>query len=118
MPEDPPEDTASSPDEKPDTVQLSDLTPVELVTERAVEIPGTRLTATLLDWRYGRGRSPSGEDELNAWAQIRFESGCGDTDEVEWRFYQTGASMGHRFYLAGSRSQVLLYLLPPTEQGS
>lgn len=91
---------------------LADLTPTRLTSQEPVAVEDTDLRATLTEWSYGRGRGDDGRERVIAWAEIRFEAPDGTTEDVHWSFSQQAHAMGHRFYLTGSRSEVLLYTLP------
>lgn len=93
-------------------MSLSDLTPARLVEGEPVPVPGAAATATLLEWRYGRGRTETGRETLIAWARVRLDTGDGDPIEARWRFGERMHVRGQAFYLTGSRSEVLLYGLP------
>ncbi len=92
---------------------LSTLIPIALQRNVATPLPETTLTATLLDYRYGRGRNEKGQDQLVAWASILFESVDGQCETVRWSFYETHSIFHYSLYLDGTRSTVLLYVLPP-----
>ena len=94
--------------------ELSDLTPARLAVGETTPVPDTELTATLEDYRFARGLTEDGKDTVIAWARIRLEAPDGRTETVEWDYYQPAEAMGQRFYLGGSRSEVLLYALPGT----
>jgi hypothetical protein len=93
-------------------LSLSDLTPAVLVGGTAVPVPGSDLQATLVDYRFSRGRDEQGNEKLIAWAEIRLAGADGDEESVRWDFYTTNEAFESRLYLAGSRSEVLLYALP------
>ncbi len=92
---------------------LSTLSPIALQRNVAMPLPETTLTATLLDHHYGRGRNANGQDQLVAWASIQFESVDGQRETVRWSFYETHIIFNYALYLDGTRSTVLLYVLPP-----
>lgn len=90
----------------PDPRPLAELTPARLELDVAVPVPETRLTATLLERSYGRGR-----DGLASRARIRLDGPDGASDTLDGPFYQAFTALGRRFYLGGSRSETLLYAL-------
>jgi hypothetical protein len=90
------------------------LKPITLTQNVAVPLPGTELTATLQDYRYGRGRDASGQEKVSAWANIQLTLPDGRQETVRWVFYETREIFGYRLHLDGSRSEVLIYVLPPS----
>lgn len=92
----------------------SQLKPITLTQNVAVPLPGTELTATLQDYRYGRGRDASGQEKVSAWAKIQLTLPDGRQETVHWVFYETREIFGYRLHLDGSRSEVLIYVLPPS----
>jgi hypothetical protein len=91
---------------------LAEMTPTRLLLDQSVPVVDTDLHAVLLDFRYGRAAAPGGGDREHAWAAIRLEAPDGTTSDVRWHFEEKPEILGHRFYVTGSRSEVLLYTLP------
>ena len=95
----------------PERRRLRDRTPTRLVEGETVDVVDTDLRATLLSRTYAHGTRPDGREGVIAWADIRFETPEGSTEEVSWDFDQKVELLGHRFYLTGARSRTDLYTL-------
>lgn len=92
-------------------VQLSDLEPARAIAGTAVPVPGSSISVTLLDHRYGRGRTEGGRPIVIKWAKLRFSS-ADRTHSERFDLDETHDVLGRRLYITGSRSEVLVYALP------
>ena len=93
---------------------LADLTPARMVIDEAVELPGSEILVRMERYRYGRGLTEDGRPTVIKWAELTFSKAGSDDVSGRYDLDRSYEVLGERVYLTGSRSEVLVYALPPS----
>ena len=95
--------------------RLSDLDPARPEIGERTPVPGTDLVVELHGHRYRRGRTPDGSPTVVKWAELTFTGSDGEAASDRYPLDETHEILGHRLYITGTRSSVVVYGLPPLE---
>jgi hypothetical protein len=95
-------------------VAPGDSTRARIAMGETAPLPGSNLSATVLDLGTGHRIDAEGRRVGYARAQIRFEADDGRSETVSWgpEMSQTATVLGYRLYASIMRSEVTLWVLP------
>jgi hypothetical protein len=85
-----------------------------LVVNETVDLPGSELQVTMERYRYGRGLTEDGRPTVVKWAELIFSKAGSHDVSSRYDLDRSYEVLGERVYITGSRSEVLVYALPPS----